>query len=153
MPIWANFERKGGEPIRNFRMRYNRVAASLSKSGIKMPGGILLINALSSIKLERVQLEILTSTLESKGIAKDLLELQRISVELSKANFCMPPTLVSKWKKTISPKSLTNWPLILAILKRKARFPNRFRNRKETSSKLEKSPPNPIGQKDFAAML
>ena len=52
-----------------------------------MTGEILLIKSLSSIKLERAQLGILTSTLASKGITNDLSELQRISVKLFESQF------------------------------------------------------------------
>ena len=52
-----------------------------------MPDGILFSKALSPIKLERFQLEILMSTIESKGITQDLLELQRISVGLFETHF------------------------------------------------------------------
>ena len=87
MSLWTNFERKVGESIRNYWLRYNRVTASLAKSGIKMPAEILFSKALASLKLEKVQLGILMSTLESKGITKDLLELQRISVKLFESQF------------------------------------------------------------------
>ena len=87
MSLWTNFERRGSETIRNFWLRYNRVIASLAKSGVKMPDEILFSKALASIRLEKTQLGILMSTLEAKGITKELIELQRISIKLFETSF------------------------------------------------------------------
>ena len=104
MSLWTNFERKGGESIRNYWMRYNRVTASLAKSGIKMPDEILFSKALSSLKLEKVQLGILMSTLESKGITKDMLELQRISVKLFESQFLHATDAILKLEEEDQPE-------------------------------------------------
>ena len=80
------------------------MTASLAKSVIKMPGGILFSKALSSIKLEKVQLGILMSTLESKGITKDMLELQRISVKLFESQFLHADDAILKLEEEDQPE-------------------------------------------------
>ena len=52
-PHCANFERKGGASMRNFWLRYARVVASLSKSGVEMPDSMILLSkASASIKVD-----------------------------------------------------------------------------------------------------
>ena len=104
MSLWANFERKSSESIRNFRIRYTRVIGSLSKSGVKMPDEIIFSKALSAIRLEKTQLGILMSTLEAKGICKDLMELQRISIRLFETQFLCATDAILKVEEEENPE-------------------------------------------------
>lgn len=70
MQLRSAVEGKTSETLISFRMRYDHVARSMSRSGMAMPMGILLNKVTASMKLSSTQLSVLFSRLESEEVGK-----------------------------------------------------------------------------------
>ena len=74
--LWSSFERRDQETLRGYWLRYDRIMQPLSKAGIHMPEEIFFNKALASIKLSAIQMSTLLSTLESKDVTKNVVDIK-----------------------------------------------------------------------------
>ena len=112
-----------------------------------MPEEIIFSKALSAIRLEKTQLGILMNTLEAKGISKDLIELQRISIRLFETQFLCATDAILKVEEeeNIEGGEECNGDHD-DCCEEECELVESFPNR-EGILKFEKSDPNPTSQK------
>ena len=85
--VWSSFTRKSSGTIRQFWIRWEKVQASLTKSGISFPEQVEFYRVLTALKLTQPNLSILMGTLESRASGYAICELKRLSIKLFEHQF------------------------------------------------------------------
>lgn len=94
MNLLTKFHRKPNEGLMVLLGRFAEIHFALRKSWIVPPAPLMFRKVLASMAAAQPQLGISMSALESKGIARDVAELKRISVKILETPFLESPDII-----------------------------------------------------------